>query len=58
MRKITIIVRIIITVSLLFMLIVSIFCKSKKEVRHARFEIEQQKRAECLHKLRKEESQL
>jgi len=49
--------RIIIILFLFFMFFVSICCESKQEARHARFETEQQKRAEYLHKLRKEENQ-
>jgi len=55
MKKITIIVRIIIIASLLFMFFLSVCCDSIKEART--HEIEQQKGAERLHKLRKEESQ-
>lgn len=55
MRRITIFVRVIIIVSLLFMLIVSVCCDSIKEARM--LEIEQQKGVERRHKLRKEESQ-
>ena len=49
--------KIIIILFLFFMFFVSICCESKQEARHARFETEQQKRAEYLHKLRKEENQ-
>jgi len=57
MRIITIIVRVIIIVSLLFMLIVSICCKPTQEAQHETFDMEQQRRAEYLQRVREEENQ-